>query len=458
MTKEIMTMADNKVETGQGQSLSEKKLSYRQLELVLVKMQADPLGAAELLARRWATPTDEFVINASKLVNGKLEDAASLVSIPRIEIKEGQSGPLTKDLTKEEIDQKLEIFTAAAKLIASKDYLFGAGQGQSLSREKIEQYEGLIENILGLEAFAEGKGWKGNRRKFLVTAAAGLASILAACSGQGQSLSEATRIFSETQNALTEPAPEATAKASATIEPSPTPDPRFKELMPKTYKICMNDETHTINWETRYRDLAVLMKKVKEQFVFAPDRINEFWPSLTTKMGPIETELSPEKLMMTFENPNNIPLDTCKNIKMPSGKRLEFLVLPVRRHGSQIVVHLPLVFDFEAHILQNKIVYKRSLKINEVGQEDTYQQMKNGSLFSFTTSILLSPGSDQKTIEIWSDLLSLIPSEPNKATAYYQALEKYFLNSETYSDEQIKQLAIIIESNFLPRDYGLYHQ
>ena len=64
MTKEIMTMADNKVETGQGQSLSEKKLSYRQLELVLVKMQADPLGAAELLARRWATPTDEFVINA----------------------------------------------------------------------------------------------------------------------------------------------------------------------------------------------------------------------------------------------------------------------------------------------------------------------------------------------------------------------------------------------------------
>lgn len=215
----------------------------------------------------------------------------------------------------------------------------------------------------------------------------------------------------------------------------------------------MNDETNTINWDTRYQDLAIIMKRVKEKFTYAPEMVNAFYPGATYKWNANKEELLPEELQLAFENPNNVPFDACVNIKMPNGKRLKVLVLPVRRSESQIVVHVPLVFDQEASLLHEKTVYKRSITVNEAGQEDTYQQMKNGSVFRWGTTIVLAKGSDKKTNEMWANLYSLIPAQPDKATEYYQALEKYFSNRENYSDEEIKQLAAVIESNFLPSDF-----
>ncbi len=210
-------MARTENVTEQVESPEVTYLSYREFEKINNGFEADAYKEACQFSRRNVTLGDEFILDSSKLAKDKPEKAVSQTFSPRFKINPDISGPLVRGLGEDEINGRLETLTAAAKLIAARDNL-------QLTPKKREEYEGLIENVLGLDAYAEGKGM--TRRQFIRVAAVGAVSgLLTACTSQ--SLVKATEIFSSPDRP-TISAPLPTVEPSKTPEPTKTPEPSYK--------------------------------------------------------------------------------------------------------------------------------------------------------------------------------------------------------------------------------------
>lgn len=250
--------------SGQAQSLSKTEnnhnlgvieLSYREMEKLL---NTDPQG----IAKNYGVPTNEFILNASRLAKGKPEKAASLVFIPKFETN--QDGPLTRRLGPHRVRERLEMLTTAAKLVTAKENLI-------LSQEKKNEYNGLIENILGLNAVAEEE--KMDRRKFLALAGlTGLGTVLGACMPKDGSSVAATKIFSEpTRSAETAPLP----TQKPTEEPTPTAIPEIRIETDPSVEI---DKLPVVTYED-FVTGKVIEAERKYLETHNPFNGNEIWPT-----------------------------------------------------------------------------------------------------------------------------------------------------------------------------------
>jgi hypothetical protein len=273
---------------------------------------------------------------------------------------------------------------------------------------------------------------------------------LATCS----SPAAATQIISSEIPAITAPLPtptnEPTRTPKPTPKPSPTPD-KYINLKPGTWDECLKNVVETD------ADFALLMKKVKENPI-DPSKVPTFntvwilYPPYNEK-----SEKTPQFVAVTSVDENGISFDACAAKKMPDGKILPLIVLPIKRPGSEIVDHIAVTFDFEA---QNKWAMAKRQGMSNIDWSIIYNKLKNGMGRSMTPHVILAPGNMPETNEIWKVPLSLIPSDPIKAKEYYQNLYDYFDFTTSYPDETLNKARSFISSTILPVtfiDVGYYN-
>jgi hypothetical protein len=275
--------------------------------------------------------------------------------------------------------------------------------------------------------------------------------ILVACSTATTETNPAViaPVLTITQVPTKEATKEATPEPSKTPEPSPTPDLRFKDLLPETLEKCM--EENVINWETRDADLALLMKKIKENPVF-PHKIVGFGSEYTENLPRIE-KLNPQ-VNIAWPDNNGIFISACAGLKMSNGKTLPVFVLPIRRGSSEDADYLAFAVDPEA---AKQFAKLRGLDYMGDGTPELYQNFNHEKVTFLSLDITLKRSDFPEPNEIWKDLLTLIPAEPAEAEKYYQNLKDYFdPDHKPFPDEKMNTLRLFINSRIFPSESMLY--
>ena len=192
------------------------------------------------------------------------------------------------------------------------------------------------------------------------------------------------------------------------VEPTPTPDMRFTELLPKTLEECR--ENNILRLDHLEEDLAFLVEKEKESITdtsFIPDS-GMAASILDTSIYNSPTDVS-INIYIRDESTEKIIFSSCSYIKE---KGIDVIGIPIKSVGGEIVgfLHFP-IDSVASRYFFNQLGYDEQYeKYNDL--EKNYAAYFNNKIKYLSTNIILQRGDAEKG-GIWDNLLSVGPKEIN---------------------------------------------
>ncbi len=198
-------------------------------------------------------------------------------------------------------------------------------------------------------------------------------------------------------------------------EPSPTPDARFKTLVPETLDLCREENTFDV------QDIETINQKLEEQNI-DPDTVPTFTTGIQTEDIQKLNLPASVGLVINVEEGQKLTIDFCGYY---DGAYV--VDIPLRRQGSDEVGHLKFAIDEDAQREYFSLLGHEEWYDQYHNLENNYDRLtgKGESIKTAVVQLILYRGYAEEG-GVWDPLLSLQPEEfdndPTVSQPYFKHL------------------------------------